>query len=56
MFKLEEASSFIFVFSFYKEKGLQWYADHYMRPFMGPTYGLVGSPIPRESEKVHKLE
>ena len=33
MLKPGEASSFIFVFSFYKEKGLQWYADHSWRPF-----------------------
>ena len=32
MLKPGEASSFIFVFSFYKEKGLQWYADHSWRP------------------------
>ena len=33
MLKPGEASSLIFVFSFYKEKGLQWYADHSWRPF-----------------------
>ena len=33
MLKPGEASSFISVFSFYKEKGLQWYADHSWRPF-----------------------
>ena len=33
MFKPGEASSFFFVFSFCKEKGLQWYADHPWRPF-----------------------
>ena len=33
MLKPGEASSFIFVFSSYKEKGLQWYADHSWRPF-----------------------